>query len=454
MIAKFKLHSTILLTAFIFLTFNNTANAQGLLNRLKKKAENAVDKKADDILNGKKKTTEKTTGSTTTQEENTDIKESEASKGRPKLSELKDEDFIQNAENPQRSTENTRFRIAKNLMIDIKGKYPNGYQPKWRFINYKSQLNFDMENWYYKSSSIQQSNFSIDLGEYNNKAVIRINAHANCDCFADIVVKDSLSILTEKPQTYQVTNFRRILNDRSTGEPCRSGSNQVTQGGWEGKVTLSANRNGDVAMSLMLENYSLDGLYKKPTQVAYRYIAKNITIENEMSAEKANGIIAAELEAKQKYADYVKKSEKQIEEVMKDIKTKYPGYNCISCFSRSSSYGIQPTTKQTLWSNGMVTEDNDWNVTTTMRIENKCNQELTFIGIQQLYSEEKGYYYVDVSRKMEAKYYYQAKQGLFMSIFTSLAGIDGDIVIQPEYYISSARVNSIQWIKVIGNKKP
>lgn len=376
---------------------------------------------------------------------------------RPIGSELHDKDFKQNTKNPDRDSNNTRIRIAKNLMIDVKGRYPNGYKPKWRFITYNSNLKFSVEDWVNPKAQLRYEDRLLIIGDYGGKAVIRYKPHFDCECYADIIVKDSFNVITENTQVYEISNFRKILNERSTGEPCVGGLNNAPKGGKGGKITLSANQNGDILMSIMLEHYSLpvtkrDGFH--PSQVHFRYFAENITIENEMSAENANKVIEEELEAKRKYANYIKKSEIQIAELMKKIKTKYPGYNCISCFNRSSSYGIQPSTTKTLWSNGEVTEDNDWNVTNTMKIENKCNQELTFIGIQQLYSEENGYYYIDVTRKMEANYYYQTKQGLFMSVFTSLAGMDGDIIVQPQYNISAARVNSIQWIKVIGAKKP
>lgn len=477
MATKLTIHLGVLLTAVVCMTFFDQTDAQGFFKKLKDKVNQKIDsslnKKVDNVLNAPLKkdkaiTPTEAPANNTNGASSTVATESSPG-GRPKLSALHDEDFTQHTSNPPRSESNTRFRIAKNLLIDIKGKYPVGYAPRWRFISYSSPLSVDVENWYHPSSRATHQNYAISIGEYNNKAVVRLHPFMSCECFADIVVKDSFTVLTDQPQTFQLTNFRKILNDRSTGEPCRgNGNNPIVEGGFEGRLTLAANGNGDIALQFMLENYTAEtkrrGKYNNavrdydytivPSQVSYRYVANNITVENEMSAEKANGIIAAELEAKQKYADYVKKSQAQIEELMKVIKTKYPGFNCITCFSRTSSYGVQPTTTQTLWSNGAVTEDHDWNVTNTMRIENKCDQELTFIGIQQLYDNENGYYYKDVTRKMEAKYFYQAQQGLFMSIFTSLAGIDGDVVVQPEYNISAARVNAIQWIRVIGSKKP
>ena len=448
----------ILLT--VFLSFSNLAIAQTWFDKQKKKIEKKVDEKTDDILNGKKKP-ENNDAKPNDKPENEDEEESANGKGAKKekvkakqeQTIIKESDFIQNTSFAKIDRNDTRIKIANNLAIDIKGKYPAGYSPKWRFISYKTDLDFDVENYINKRSALGHDRRKIAIGSYNGKAVLRFGAFIGCDCFADIIINDSVNVLSQTPQTFKVTNFQRITNERVTGEPCREMDKLLTAGGWESEVTLSANENGDIKMNLLIENFRVASGFTE-AGVSYRYLAKNITMENEMSAEKANGIIAAELEAKRKYADYVKKSEKQIAELMATIKTKYPGYNCISCFSRTSSYGAEPTTTKTLWSNGEVTEDYDLNVTSTMKIENKCNQELTFIGIQQLYDEANGYTYKDVTRTMEANYYYQVKEGLFMSIFTSVAGIDGDVRVYPEYNISAARIGGIQWIRVIGKKKP
>jgi|GEM_PF-2283426 len=369
------------------------------------------------------------------------------------LTVIKESDFVQDPVPHKKSPNNTRFKIADNLKIDIKGKYPAGYVPKWRFIFEKSPLTFDIENYIVKRTNLAHENIPIAITSYNGKAVLRFSAFINAALYADIVIKDSLAVLTQTPQTFKLTNFQQIINDRPAGQRYVSTNNNYFAGGFEGKITLSANENGDITMNLLIEAFNGGSRFKE-AGVSYRYLANNVNIENQMSAEKANGIVAAELEAKRKYADYIKKSEKQIAELMATIKTKYPGYNCISCFSRTSSYGAEPTTTKTLWSNGEVTEDYDLNVTSTMKIENKCNQELTFIGIQQLYDAVNGYTYKDVTRTMEANYYYKVKEGLFMSIFTSVAGIDGDIRVYPEYNIAAARIGAIQWIRVMGKSKP
>lgn len=452
MAAKFKYTLAFFLSSVLFLAINYTAGAQGLLDRIKRKAENVVNKKVDnkidEVLDGKKKTTEV----------NNNTIEKESPGGRPKLSELKDADFIQNAQNPEYNPNNTRFRIAKNLMIDIAGKYPNGYVPRWRFINYNSPLNFTMENWINPGANTKQGTKNISIGDYGGKAVLRIDAFILCHCFADIVVKDSVNVLTENPQTFEINNFRRILNDRSTGEPCMPANNPNYAGGWAGKVTLSANKNGDITMDMMLENYTAekntrDGV--KPSQVAIRYIAKGITVENEMSAEKATAIVVAEQEAKQRQKDYIAKTTKQADSLQKIIAKKYPQKDCRDCFVRSSNSSLQITPTKTAYRDGYgdvyVESGTDWDINTKTEIRNKCGYDLTFIGLQQMYDDEKGYYLMEVTKTMEKGYNYRSDQGAMASIFTSLVGggSEFNIVVQDKYYPNYATVGAVQWLKVI-----
>lgn len=463
MTANFKTPMTFFFMTLLLFSFSSNAFSQGLLDKLKKKGEEAINKSVDDILNGKKKTNKQ---STENKKEENNI--SVTSNRRPVLSELKDEDFIQNSSTPLRDTANTRYRIARNLWIDIKGKYPNGYSPKWRFITYQSPLKLTTEDWVNPRSQTGVDEKNIWIGDYKGKAVIRFKAHFDCECFAEIITKDSISVLTENPQTYELGNFTRILNDRATGEPCNGGLYPQKNGGKAGKITLSANENGDLVMSMMMEYYTAPEknvrVYNEqtrkyefkeyvPSQVHYRYSANNITVDNEMSAEKATEIVRVEQEAKQKQKQYIANCKKQVDDLMKKIKQKYPQPECRECYVRERGMGLKTTPTKTLYTDGFGNEyiesGTDWDISSKLHIKNKCNYKLTFIGIQQLYDEERGYYFKDVACTMDANYEYYVEQGMFSALFTSLIGNNSDIYLQKEYDINSATVNSIQWIKVI-----
>jgi hypothetical protein len=435
MLTKNKLQFSIFLTLLLYLTFTGTVNSQaqgGGINKWLKKQTDKVSKVVNKVFYG-------------------------TSNGRPKLSELNDKDFIQNKGIPTQDKADTRFNIAKNLQIDIKGKYPLGYNPKWRFISYNHPLSCDVENWLFPRANIHHEDKNLSIGDYNGKAVIRWDAFITCECFADIIVKDSIAVITETPQTFELANFRKILNERSTGEPCRGIGSWHHDGGWAGKITLSANQNGDILMDLMIENYSQDhnGSSTRyiPSQVSLRYIAKNITIENEMSAEKATEKVRQEQQDKQRQKDYLVRTIRQADSIQKIISKKFPQKSCRDCFySSSGGYISTSTVEQYYVSTGNYAGSRtDWDLNIKTEIKNKCNYNLMFIGIQQFYDEASGYYLKEVTKVMPANYSYSSDQGIVTSFFSSLigGGSEFNIKLQDKYYPGYATLGSVQWIKVI-----
>jgi hypothetical protein len=469
MTKKLNFGFTVILTVCTFLAFPNDASSQRLLDRIKRKVEDGLTKKAgditNDILNGKKsKSTADTDKKNHSKDNDSTVKK------RPKLSELRDEDFVQNSINPPADSSKTRFSIANNLYIDIQGKYPVGYQPKWRFISYKSKLKYSREDWLRPKAQLFYEDRELSIGAYNGKAVVRFKPHYDCECFADISIKD-VTVLSENPQVFELVNFRKILNERSTGEPCIGGLSNAAKGGWGGKIALSANRNGDLIMNTLMEDYTvpyskMERLNKSsmnqtevfyPSQVNFRYTATNISIENEMSAEKVKDIIAKEQEAKQRQKDYISKMKKQSDSLQKIIATKYPGAGCKDCFVRNSNSSLKATPTKTAYKIDdavYVESGTDWDVNTKTSIKNICNYPLIFVGIQQLYDEERGYYLQEITKRMEPGYSYNSDQGLMSTIFTSFigGGSEFNFTIQDKYYINYAYVGAVQWLKVVKEK--
>ena len=208
-------------------------------------------------------------------------------------------------------------------------------------------------------------------------------------------------------------------------------------------------------MDLMIENYRLASRFSE-AGVSYRYLAKGITIENEMTIEKAVAIIEAENLAKQKQKDYIAKTTRQADSLQKVIQKKYPQVNCKECFySSKGSYISSNTIDQYYVSDGTYAGSRtDYDVNTVTTIKNKCKYPLTFIGIQQLYDEENGYFLKEVTKTMEEGYSYSSDQGLMASVFTSLigAGSEFNFVIQDKFAVNYAGVGSVQWLKVIKGK--
>lgn len=451
--------------------FTATCNAQSFWekakSRIQGKLDSLVNKKSNDAID---KTTNKVFGGTNNSAtaQNAAATTDTSKKGAPLNTQILEKDLYQNTTNPPLDSNNTIIMIGKNLLINIKGKYPEGYAPKWRrVVDTWTELDFDKEDYVNPTTYVKHQSKSIALSGYEDKAILAFNAFSGCDCYAEIKI-DKFTVLTEKPQVFRVTNFKKVLNGKITGEKCRASYNSsVLNGGLEGKITLAANNNGDVTMDLMIENYSEETktqfydaathgypLKVHPPEVTYRYLVNGIILNNDMSAEKANEIIAAEKAAKQKQIDFVNNSKRQVDSLMKVIAKKYTGTECRSCFYRSRDYSIDPKTTDYYYVNGggYAGSNTDYNMNTSLVIKNKCNYKITFVGIQQLYEEGKGYYYKDVTKTMDAGYQYSVQQGIFSFAFTSVLGMNKDFDLQEEYYIGGASLNSIQWLKVYRSK--
>ena len=378
--------------------------------------------------------------------------------GRPYLSELRDEDFRQNDSSPAPDPNNTRIRVAGNLMLDITGQYPNGYQPAWRFISKPSPLSVKIENWAHPQSKVRHSDFNLFIGDYGGKAVIRFKAQGGFDkeCFADIVIKNAPVVLASNPQVFELGNFRRILNDRSTGEDCAFSS---SPGGWGGRIALSANGNGDILMDLMMESYTVQRQVGKkvyPAQVHLRHIATGITVENEMSAAKAIAVVAAEQEAKQRLKEYLAKTTLQADVLQKAIASKFPQASEVrQCFESSRGAYIKPTQIDSYYvrTGEYAGSHTSYDLNVTTVIKNKCAHPITFVGIQQLRNDTEGYYLVEVSKTMPANYNYVSDQGALGAIFTSMVGMGSEfsLAVQDRYVPKYASVGSVQWLKVVRN---
>lgn len=439
--------------------------------------DNAVNAKMDDVLgkdDGSASTPQTTNSANTPGKNGTQTQAaagrapvSGSGKNPPQNSELDYSTLYQASARPPKPGY-SRLPVARNLAIEVKGGYPRGYQPKWRFISYASPLKVKKDDWIYPSATVKSTEFKLSIGDYKGKAVLRIKMYILCECFADIEIGDSLAVITQTPQTFKVTNFQRILNDRATGEPCESTSDKNTLGGSEGLITLSANEAGDLVMSLTIETYTGDktkrGKHNRetgqleyrvvPSKLAYKYYAENITVDNEMSPEKAVGIVKAEQEAKQKQKEYMAKTTRQADSLEKLLEKKYP-QQCRDCFYSSRGGYVSSTRVNDVYRNGygdtFVDSHNEYDLNLTTTIKNKCSHPITFVGIQQLYDDVNGYYLKEVTKTMDAGYHYSSDQGIMASVFTSIigGGSEFNLMVQEKYAVNYASVGAVQWLKVV-----
>lgn len=151
--------------------------------------------------------------------------------------------------------------------------------------------------------------------------------------------------------------------------------------------------------------------------------------------------------------DYNAKTTKQAEELQKAIATKYPQKECRDCFYSSRGAYVSSSTVDLYYANtgdfARSRTDYDLNITTS--IKNTCNYPITFVGIQQLFDQQNGYYLKEVTRTMPAGYIYSSDQGAFTSVFTTLigGGSEFNFAVQERYVVKYASVGSVQWLKVI-----
>lgn len=387
---------------------------------------------------------------------------------RPQYSDLETEAFFQMPSKPNDDKTKTRVKFIGNILIDIEGKYPAGYAPNWDILKDYVSLQLISDNLTLPNSKPRTETFPIKLTENNGKPYILTGSYGG-ECYGEILVKDDYSVISDTKQVYELANFKKVMNNRFSDEPCfRNTPQKYPFKDYAGRISFTSDENGDIVSDFLLEVNSEEIIlprhynketrktetnFKQLSQVIYKYRYSNVLFPNNMSAKKATEKENAEIEAKRKHADYIKTSQLQIANLMKVINRKYAGFDCKSCYFRNSQYGTETYRTKTLWSDGSVDYGTDYSINNTMILKNRCNQDLTFVGIRQMHSDEKGYYYEDVEKKWPANFYQESKEGLLMSIFTSMTGLDGDIRLSDSYSIENARIGSIQWIKIVGKTK-
>lgn len=362
-------------------------------------------------------------------------------------------DFFQSESFPKVNPQNTRYKITQNIAVDIKGKYPIGYEPRWQFFSYNGYLDFEVDNFIVKRPLSNAERKTISIGNYSGKTVVRFSAFIGADCVCDVEIKDTLNIISNTPQTFKLSNFRKIVNNNLTMDKCIGRSN-YTQGGWKGKITLSSNENADINMDIVLENFQ-NKVSKATGSVSYRYNATGITVKNEMSAQNAIKLVEKERIEKEKRKNYVSKITKQADSIKVIIKEKFSQENVSKCFYSSSGTYIDTKYIDQYYvrSGAYAGTKTEWDLNVRSTIENRCDHDLEFIGIQQLFDKQKGYYLKLVTKVMPKGYGYQIDQSAMSNAFMSILGLqkgsEFNFKLQDDFYPKYARVGLIQWLKVV-----
>lgn len=440
----------------ILFGISNTLYSQSILDVLEKKINNKLKQREKKEERSLERKVDKGIDKVIDEVENSFIKSKNAVSSGYKYSEIKESDFYQTENVKEPMNGFSRLKIANNLFLHVKGVYPKGYNPNWRFISYRSELQYEVADWVFQNAHTKYDKIAFTLGDYDGKAIIEFKPYIGSLGYAVINIKD-MAVISEKPQTFKITNFEKVVNNRMSGEQLISLNNAwYMNGGFEGRITLSCDEDGNIKMDLLIESYSKKEsrgrTYHEP-QVYKAFHAKGIKIDNEMSPAKAIGIIKAEQEAKQRQKDYEVKTIKQADILQKNISKKYQQSDCKSCFysSRGSYISSSRIDEYYVHSGAYAGSHTNYDINTKTVIKNKCNYSLMFIGIQQLNSEEKGYYLEEVTKTMPVGYDYSTDQGLVGTLFTSLLGGNSEFnfAVQDKYVVKYASVGSVQWLRVI-----
>ena len=171
----------------------------------------------------------------------------------------------------------TKVEIAKNLILNIKGKYPSNYKPIWNCVWNPRGIEYNLENNVVKHPIIKTEKIITNLESSDNKATVFFDG-----CICDIKLPTQIVTINERPQTFELVNFRSIKN--GLVEPCKQ-KNPFFKGGWEGKVTLSSNDSGDINMNLIISGFG-DSRFKG-RYLSYGWSLQNYVLQNQMTPKKA-----------------------------------------------------------------------------------------------------------------------------------------------------------------------
>lgn len=201
----------------------------------------------------------------------------------------------------------TAYEIAPNLIVNIEGSYPDGYGPSWRCVDKRDQISYDI--WNFNITYGQQTKESIEtqLSKYKDKAVFEFPLGYGKSCIADLELPSQKFILTALPTTFQLVNWRLKLDGKVRDDlPCKSTSNTHFNE-FKGNITLSANANGDLNLSVLIDCFGVPWRNGLTPPNTFRWKADNVQLTNDISPAKAEAMLvsarkeaANQIEAKRK----------------------------------------------------------------------------------------------------------------------------------------------------------
>ncbi|MEL6557313.1 MAG: hypothetical protein AAFQ94_03965 [Bacteroidota bacterium] len=369
------------------------------------------------------------------------------------LSIVNKKDFYQHDIIPEADPQGTRYYLTQNIAVDINGKYPFGYEPVWNGFSKRAIYNFGAKSHLKTRPLPQTERRSFQIGTFKGKSVIRFSAFADCDCYADIDVENPLNIITSDPQIFKLSNFRKIVNENVVQDRCTS-SYDTINGGWKGKLRLSANAEADIKMDLVLENYG-SAMDKSISNVAMSFSLRGMTISNEMSPLKAMETMAAERMEKERRKNYLANLNRHLDSIYNVIDRDFSPKDMSDCYYLSSGGYIDVNTVDYYYTRtgAYAGSRTDWDINVKYELKNNCSSSLQFLGIRQR-QDSRGQYYLElVTKIMPGDYRYVIDRSLLANTFINLLGLQQrpelEITLQDKYYPNYAQLDKTQWIKIV-----
>lgn len=257
------------------------------------------------------------------------------------------------------------YPLTKNLFVKIEGKYPQGYQPKWRLIGSPQNQELTFEQYVATRGGAMQTKVPVGIVEYQGKTVLRFRALSACECVADLQLPNEKLVIGQNPIKIELSSFRKV-QQKELDDPNASCQNMAvqTQGGWKGYAILSADEEGNLIMNLRLENYA-SPRYRNGA-LMYTWFGNNISISNLMTPDKAAETAIAhenkEKEEKKQAELYAKRQEKReyldalYSQKLKTVKTR-PANTTISVATYKGYILKKPIDLENLVGNSISTEE-------------------------------------------------------------------------------------------------
>ncbi|HEX3919919.1 MAG TPA: hypothetical protein VHW60_21480, partial [Caulobacteraceae bacterium] len=179
----------------------------------------------------------------------------------------------------------SRYDIAEGgLYVDVAGAYPQGYAPGWLLnTNNPAQIVTDRYNQLNHGPQGTETLF-VRIIDDQGRPTLEFARRSMGACLADIVGLPQ--VITQTPKRFRLTNFRYAADP---GLPC---TRKIQPTPWRGALTLSANRDGDLNLSLVLD------LAMETGQPWFEFTARDLPFTNRMTPDMA----AADLANKQQIA--------------------------------------------------------------------------------------------------------------------------------------------------------